>query len=91
MHERASHREALRAGVPVTLGRVTLLPIERVVLQACHGKAGLWLSGAMQPHALIVRDAGGMRAFGVAAAVATVSIEGLCASVPGLDALLAGM
>lgn len=89
MHERASHREAVRAGVPVTLGRVTLLPIERTLLHACHGKSGLWLWAAKQPYALIVRDAGGLRVFGVEAAA--VSIEGLCASVPGLDALLAGM
>jgi hypothetical protein len=89
MHERASHREALRAGVPVTLERVTLLPIERVVLQACHGKAGLWLSGAKQPYALIVRDAGGTRALGVEAAA--ISMEGLCASVPGLAAVLAAL
>lgn len=89
MPEHASHREAVRAGAPVTIGLVTLLPIERVVVHTFHGRSGWWFSAAKQPFALILRDAAGMRALDAEAAV--VPLNRLCESVPGLEALLAGM
>jgi hypothetical protein len=89
MFERTSHSDAMRAGVPVTHGPVTVLPIERVVLRANSGNARIWFSAAKEPCALIVRDGGGIRL--IATHAVAVSLDELRRRVPGLDALLAAM
>lgn len=86
MLERASHTEAFRVGPPVTFGAVTLLPIERIVLHSDRGSARIWFSAAKEPYALIVRDAGGIRAVDMGAVA--VSLEALRERVEGLDAVL---
>jgi hypothetical protein len=89
MPENGRCDETFRAGAPVTLGPVGLLPIERVVLSAglCAGLA--WVAALKQPVALIVRDAGGIRALGIGDG--PVALDALREKVPGLDAALAAM
>jgi len=89
MPERAGRTETLRAGRPLRVGRVTLLPIERVVLRWQVGALGACLGAAKEPYALVVRDDGGIRA--VDAGAAEVSLGVLRERVPGLDAVLASM
>jgi hypothetical protein len=89
MPERTSHTETVRAGTPLRVGPVTLLPIERVVVHADMGALGAWFTAAKEPYALVVRDAGGIRALEIGATV--VSLEALREGIPGLDAVLASM
>ena len=87
MAERETRTETLRAGAPLTVGAVSMVPIERVVLHAQAGGSGIWCSVAKEPYALIVRERGDTRAVGIDGA--EVSLEELREQVPGLDALLA--
>jgi hypothetical protein len=89
MPERQEHTETLRAGTPLTVGAVTLLPIERVVMHSDKGASGLWFAVAKEPYALVVRDPGGLRGFDANAA--QVSLERLCEKISGLEVLLASM
>ena len=89
MPERSTHTEILRAGAPVAVGSVTLLPIERVALHSDRGKTRVWCSAAKEPYALVVRDVGGLRVVDVDARA--VSLEELREKIPGLDALLASI
>jgi hypothetical protein len=89
MSERRSQTETVRAGTPLRVGPVTLLPIERVVVHSVMGALGAWFTAAKEPYALVVRDAGGVRALDIGATV--VSLEALREEVPGLDAVLASM
>ena len=89
MVECYTRTEALRAGTPVTVGSVTLLPIERVVLHSNRSGTGAWLSGTKEVLALIVRDAfsiGAVDGNGMA-----VALEALREKVQGLDAALAAL
>ena len=89
MPERKTRTESWRAGTPFRVGLVTLLPIERVVMHADMGNTRVWFSVAKEPYALVVRDAGGIRAVDTGAA--TVSLEELREKIAGFDALLASM
>ncbi len=75
--------------MPLTFGSVSLLPIERVVLRADRREARVWYAAVKEPYALIVRDAGGVRAFDRNAE--TVPLGALREKLPGLDAVLAAM
>ena len=86
MGERARDGELVRVGARVSVGPVALLAIERVVVEADHGAAGAWLAATKAPLAVIIRDAGGVRAVGIDSAV---TLQALRARVPGLDAALA--
>lgn len=88
MPERTRRTEAVRAGAPLRVGSVTLLPIERVVVRSEVGALGAWFSAAKEPYALVVRDAGGIRALDVGAPA--ISLEALREEIPGLDAMLQG-
>ena len=86
MPERARRIETLRAGPPLRVGEVTLLPVERVVVRSRPDARGGWVMAAVEPYALVVRDGRGLRVVeleGVA-----VSLEQLRERVPGLDASL---
>ena len=89
MPECTSHTETVRAGTPLQVGAVTLLPIERVVVHSGMGALGAWFTAAKEPYALVVRDAGGIRALDIGAM--GVSLEALRERIPGLDAVLASM
>ena len=69
MSERSTSTETLRAGAPIHVGGATLLPIERTVLRSEMGIVGAWFSVTKQPHALIVRDAAGIRTVDIDGAV----------------------
>jgi hypothetical protein len=86
MSEKSTFTETLRAGSPVHVGGVTLVPIEHVVLRSVMGIFGAWFSVAKQPYALIVRDAAGLRTVDIDVAI---SLEELRERIPELDALLA--
>jgi hypothetical protein len=85
------HREALRAGAPLSVGAVTLLPIERVVRFDGSGNRRTWFSIAKEPFALVVRDAQGMQAIDIDSGCGAVSLERLREMVADLDTALAAM
>lgn len=89
MPERTRHVETVRAGTPVTVGAVILLPIERVQLHAGRGNTGMWFSAVKEPYALIVRDAAGIWA--IDSDAEAVSLQGLRQRVPGLDEVLGAL
>jgi len=89
MPEDIRYKEAIRAGTPVAVGPIALLPIERIVLRADRSAGLAWCTGLKEPHALIVRDARGLRA--VDARAAPIPLDALREKVPGLDAVLAAM
>lgn len=87
MPERARPIETVRAGIPLRVGGVTLLTIERVVVRSSRMARGAWVTAAVEPQAVVVRDAAGVRL--VALDGAASSLEQLRERIPGLDALLA--
>jgi len=89
MLECSTHADTLRAGPLLRFGNLVMLPIERVVLNSYRDSTPAWISAALEPYAMIVRDAGGIRDIGTGA-VAT-SLEDLQERVHGLDSLLAAM
>lgn len=89
MPEPKAGSDVLRAGTPVTVGAVTLLPIERVVTHARQSNSSVWFSVSKEPLALVIRDADGIRA--IETDTAGVSLEQLRAEIPELDAVLASM
>lgn len=89
MPEGASHGQGLRAGTPVRVGTVTLLPVERVVLRSDQGPGRQWVLADKRPHALIVRDESRTWAVGIEGAA--VRLETLIEQVQGLDEALASM
>jgi len=89
MPERGTGAQVMRAGPTIDLGCVTLLPIMRVELQSIRCGAQQWFSAAIEPHALIVRDADCWRAITAGAGAGEGSIEELRAQVPGLATILA--
>ena len=89
MAERTGRTETLRAGRPIRLGAVVLLPIERVVLHSVRDARRLWVSAAKEPMALVVREAGGTWAVGADATA--IPLGELRERIPGLDALLTSM
>ncbi len=89
MPERNEHTEMLVAGAAVSVGAVTVLPIERVVLRSRRGDGRWWFAATKEPYALVLRDAGGIRAFDTTAA--TIPIDTLRELFPKLDVALAAM
>ncbi len=79
--------ETLRAGRPLRVGDVTLLAIERAVLRSGRGALGMWVTAALEPYALVVRDAGGVRVLEIGGAA--VPLEQLRGRIPELDDRLA--
>jgi hypothetical protein len=87
MVERKVHTDVVRAGAPVTLGAVALLPIVRTVLRGELAGGRTWIAASKQVHALILRDAAGIRA--VDADARPVTIDALRRQLPEIDAWLA--
>ena len=86
MLEGGGHPERLRASSPLRLGDATLIAVERVHRSADHGASWAWVSGAISPVALVVRDARGVRVLDVGGGALT--LEELRREVPELDGLL---
>jgi hypothetical protein len=81
--------DTLRAGAPITVGAVTLLPIERVQRYVDRDATGVRFGFMRKPHALVLCERGATRAVDVEANA--VSLTELRDSVPGLDAALASL
>jgi hypothetical protein len=80
-------REELRAGAPIRVGSVTLLPLERVVLRAARCGGAACASAVVSPFVLLVLDGGDVRVFDVGAPAPP--LDELRERVAGLDAALA--
>jgi hypothetical protein len=78
----------MRAGKPVSIGAVSLVPVERVIVRAVASRAGGWVLAGLEPVALLVRDDRGVWA--VDRDAVPVSVESLRRVVPGLEGFLAG-
>ena len=86
MPDRAGQIDMMRAATPIRVGSVSLLPIECVMVHSDRSARVAWVSAALEPYALIVRDALGIRVIDVGAGA--VPLERLREGIPGLDALL---
>jgi len=89
MPERHTRTETWRAGSPLKVGSMALLPIERVVVNVNHGRDRAWFMFAKEPFALVVRDSSGMRALTTTASA--VSLDELRERIPDLETLLAAI
>ncbi len=89
MPERPAGTEVLEIGAPLALGAVALLCIERRVLQTDLDRGRAWCWAQREPHALIVRDGGGIRVVTVGGAA--VSLQALREALPELDGVLAAL
>jgi len=89
MSERHTRTESWRAGSPLTVGSVTLLPIEHVVVNGTRGATGAWFTISKEPYAFVVRDESGMRM--IATGAGAVSLDELREKVPELETLLAAI
>ncbi len=78
---------ALRAGTPLRVGDVTLVPIERSGIERGCGDAGYWLSAFKQAFAVVVCDASGVRALALDAS--KLALEDVIEETPNLGAILA--
>ena len=78
----------LRAGTPVAVAGVTLIPIERVGAAVEMRGRGLWFTGVKEPIAVVILRPGS--ACAVAVDGEARSISELVVDVPGLEALLEG-
>jgi uncharacterized spore protein YtfJ len=79
----------LRIGSPVAAGGVTLVPIERSSVQFEKGDRGCWLSGLIEPVAIIVCDAAGIRAYNTTGT--DIPYASLLRKIPNLGAFIEGI
>ena len=78
--------ETLRAGEPLRVGNVTIVPIERAGIESDSGVTGSWISAFKEPFAVVVCDAGGVRA--LAADSSEMPLDALIRETPNLGAIL---
>lgn len=78
--------EALRAASPLSVGDVTLVPIERVGVRSDMGDAGYWISAFKEAFAVIVCDTSGVRA--LAPDSSEIALDALIRETPNLGAIL---
>ncbi len=81
--------EALRAGNPLSVGDVTLVPIERAWVRSDMGDAGYWTSAFKEFFAVVVCDASGVRALD--ANSSEIALDALIRKTPNLGAILSGL
>lgn len=86
MADSDTNAATLEVGRPLTVGAVTLLPIERTVVRAGGQDAHTWLFASKDLYAIVLSDAAGTRA--VDADAAEIPLEQLLEKVPQLDAAL---
>jgi hypothetical protein len=77
----------LRAGAPIAVAGITLIPIERVRITCEKQVRAYWLNATKEALAIVVCDPAGPRVVDVEAH--ELPVEGLLAQVPGLELLLA--
>lgn len=76
----------LRAGSPLRVGAVTLVPVERVSIRSDQGDAGHWVSASKEVFAVVVCDADGVRV--LAANSSEIALDALIDETPKLGAIL---
>ena len=81
--------EALRAASPLSVGDVTLVPIERAWIRSDMCDAGYWISGFKEVFAVVVCDASGVRA--LATDSSEIVLDALIRKTPNLGAILSGL
>lgn len=80
---------ALRAASPLSIGDVTLVPIERAWIRSDMGDAGYWISAFKEVVAVVVCDASGIRALD--ADSSEIALDALIRKTPNLSAILSGL
>ena len=78
--------ETLRAASPLTVGDVTLVPVERVGSRSDRGDAGYWICAFKEVFAVVVCDANGIRALD--ADSSEIALDALLQNTPNLGAIL---
>lgn len=78
--------ETLRAASPVSVGGVTLVAIERTRVRSDIGRAGCWIGAFSEAVAVVVCDAGGVRA--LATDSSEIDLDSLMENTPNLRAVL---
>ncbi len=81
--------ETLRAGSPLSVGDVTIVPIERAGIRSDMGVAGYWISAFKEVVAVVVCDAGEVRALD--ADSSEIALDVLIRKTPNLGAILSGL
>ena len=81
--------ETLRAGSPLSVGDVTLVPIERAGIRSDMGDAGCWISAFKEVFAVVVCDARGVRALD--ADSSEIALDALIRKTPDLGAILSNL
>jgi len=76
----------ISAGQTLRVNNTTLLPIERVVINASRGNTGLQFTAWKEPFAVVVSNERGLHAFDGASQ--PVAIDTIRQQVPDLDELL---
>lgn len=76
----------LRAGIPVAVAGVIIVPVIQVFRDVQAGPGGLWACGFKTPAALIFCEARGKRAVDLTGR--ELAIADLLRDVPGLDEVL---
>lgn len=77
---------ALRAACPLRVGEVTLVVVERTGIWSDRGDAGCWMSAIKLPVAVVVWDAGGVRA--LATDSSDIALDDLIEETPNLGTIL---
>ena len=77
---------ALRAAGPLRVGDVTLVPVARAGIRSDSGESGYWLSAFKEAYAVVVCDAGGIRALAVDSS--DIALDALIEKTPNLATIL---
>ena len=78
--------DKLQAGIPLTTGKFTLIPVEHLFLKTKIESTYDWLVAFKEPYAIIVCDSNGVRALSLKDK--PLSLEDLFQTVPDLGALV---
>lgn len=79
----------LQVGIPLSMGNLTLIPVEHLVIQSSAENTHAWLAAYKKPHAIILCDSSGVRALSLEAK--QLSLQHLVQAVPGLGSVLASL
>lgn len=81
--------ETLRAGSPLRVGDVTLVPIERARIDSVKGDAGYWIGAFKEAFAVVLYDVSGVRVLSVDSS--EIDLDSLIKETPNLGAILTGL
>ena len=82
-------KKEIEIGSPVTVGRVTLIPVTELSLNCWHGKGRVSFFGMKQPVAILVVSPSAKRAFRVTGE--EVQLDQFVKEVPGIREVLDGI